>query len=306
MRNFGGFSLACFGAGGSAERPSPCVGGVSFCGADAEVVCRGPALACGCADVDPSILDPPYLLRGRPVCAFCPCPSSVVQLRVEEEKAKYAFPLTGAFVSLPSSVRAVYDGRLSPYFTSRFHYHFPLSSCGRYQHELDISMHRPRDCGVLLAAPRRPGAGRRRRDVAVPCDDYFYDFSLSPLFFSSGGGAFPPPGGHFAAGAAGSSAQAAGSETTGTEISLLLASRSLRAFLFTEDENMKGEIMEDEIMKAEIGQTFTRKTKLSSVQLRLYAKAETIKAETMVGERMLACPDASRVIIPPAFALGSD
>jgi hypothetical protein len=46
-------------------------------------------------------------------------------------------------------------------------------------------MHRPRDCGVLLAAPRRPGAGRRRRGVAVPCDDYFYDFSLSPLFFST-------------------------------------------------------------------------------------------------------------------------
>ncbi|KAJ7824868.1 hypothetical protein B0H14DRAFT_3468919 [Mycena olivaceomarginata] len=54
-----------------------------------------------------------------------------------------------------------------------------------------------------------------------------------------------------------------------------------------EDEIMKGEIMEDEIMKAEIGQTFTRKTKLSSVQLRLYAKAETIKAETMVGERVV-------------------
>ncbi|KAJ7833315.1 hypothetical protein B0H14DRAFT_1165969 [Mycena olivaceomarginata] len=46
-------------------------------------------------------------------------------------------------------------------------------------------MHRPRDCGVLLAAPCRPGAGRRRRDVAVPCDDYFYDFSLSPLSFST-------------------------------------------------------------------------------------------------------------------------
>jgi hypothetical protein len=31
---FLGFSLACFGAGGSAERVFPCVGGVSFCGAD--------------------------------------------------------------------------------------------------------------------------------------------------------------------------------------------------------------------------------------------------------------------------------
>ncbi|KAJ7870495.1 hypothetical protein B0H14DRAFT_2725998 [Mycena olivaceomarginata] len=60
----------------------------------------------------------------------------------------------------------------------------PLSSCGLYQHELDTSMHYPRDCGVLLAAPCRPGAVRRRRDVAVPCDDYFFDFSLSPLFFA--------------------------------------------------------------------------------------------------------------------------
>jgi hypothetical protein len=33
----------------------------------------------------------------------------------------------------------------------------PLSSCagGLYQHELDTSTHHPRNCGVLLAAPRR-------------------------------------------------------------------------------------------------------------------------------------------------------
>ncbi|KAF8162261.1 hypothetical protein K438DRAFT_1985196 [Mycena galopus ATCC 62051] len=62
-----------------AERTFPCVGGISFCGVDAEVVCRGPALACGCADVDLSIFDPSYPLRGGPVWALCPCPSSLVQ-----------------------------------------------------------------------------------------------------------------------------------------------------------------------------------------------------------------------------------
>jgi hypothetical protein len=57
-----------------------------------------------------------------------------------------------------------------------------LSSRGLYQHELNTSMHRPRDCGVLLAAPCRPGAVRRRRDVAVPCDDYFFGFSFIVIF----------------------------------------------------------------------------------------------------------------------------
>jgi hypothetical protein len=37
---------------------------------------------------------------------------------------------------------------------------------------------------MLMAAPHRPGAVRRRQDVAVPCDDYFFDFPLSPLFFA--------------------------------------------------------------------------------------------------------------------------
>jgi hypothetical protein len=38
-------------------------------------------------------------------------------------------------------------------------------------------MHYPRDCGVPLAVPCRPGAARRR-DVAVPCDDYVFGFSF--------------------------------------------------------------------------------------------------------------------------------
>ncbi|KAF8162267.1 hypothetical protein K438DRAFT_300264 [Mycena galopus ATCC 62051] len=61
-----------------------------------------------------------------------------------------------------------------------------LSSRGLYQHELDTSMHHPRDCGVLLAAPCHPGAVRRRQDVAVPCrscDDYFFDFSFIAVIF---------------------------------------------------------------------------------------------------------------------------
>jgi hypothetical protein len=44
-------------------------------------------------------------------------------------------------------------------------------------------MHHPRNYGVLLATLRRPWAVRRRQDVAVPCDDYFFGFSLSPFFF---------------------------------------------------------------------------------------------------------------------------
>jgi hypothetical protein len=36
---------------------------------------------------------------------------------------------------------------------------------------------------VLLAAPRRPGAVRRRRDVAVPCDDYFFSFYFFRRYF---------------------------------------------------------------------------------------------------------------------------
>jgi hypothetical protein len=44
-------------------------------------------------------------------------------------------------------------------------------------------MQHPRDCGVLLAAPRCSGAVRRRRDVAVPSDDYFVDFSFIAVIF---------------------------------------------------------------------------------------------------------------------------
>jgi hypothetical protein len=73
------FSLPYLGARGSAERSFPCVGGMLLCGADAEVVRHGPPLACGCTDVAPAIFDALYPLRGRPVWAFCPCPSSVVQ-----------------------------------------------------------------------------------------------------------------------------------------------------------------------------------------------------------------------------------
>ncbi|KAJ7664078.1 hypothetical protein B0H17DRAFT_1336820 [Mycena rosella] len=55
----------------------------------------------------------------------------------------------------------------------------PLSPCELYRHELDASMPHPRDCRVRSAAPRCPGAVRRRRDVAVPRDDfYFYFFRL--------------------------------------------------------------------------------------------------------------------------------
>ncbi|KAJ7797474.1 hypothetical protein B0H14DRAFT_57499 [Mycena olivaceomarginata] len=66
----------------------------------------------------------------------------------------------------------------------------PPSSRGLYQHELDTSMHHPRNCGVLLAAPRRPRAARRR-DVAVPCDDYFVDFSFFAVFCWEGDFASP-------------------------------------------------------------------------------------------------------------------
>ncbi|KAJ7895428.1 hypothetical protein B0H13DRAFT_826877 [Mycena leptocephala] len=73
---FWAFSPPCFATSGSAERAPPCVGWMSFCGADAEVVRRGPALACGCADVAPAFFDALYPLRVRPVWALCPCPSS--------------------------------------------------------------------------------------------------------------------------------------------------------------------------------------------------------------------------------------
>jgi hypothetical protein len=65
-----GFSLACFGARGSAEWAFPCV---------VEVVRRGLVLACRCADLAPAFLDALYPLHGRPVWAFCPCSSSFAQ-----------------------------------------------------------------------------------------------------------------------------------------------------------------------------------------------------------------------------------
>ncbi|KAJ7252918.1 hypothetical protein C8J57DRAFT_634271 [Mycena rebaudengoi] len=52
-----GFSLACFDARGSVERTFPCMGGMSFCEADAEVLCRGPALAWGCMNGAPAFFD---------------------------------------------------------------------------------------------------------------------------------------------------------------------------------------------------------------------------------------------------------
>jgi hypothetical protein len=72
LRNF----LTGFSVKGSAERTSPCMGGMSFCEADAEVVRRGPALACGCADVAPAFF---FLTRSTWCVALCPCPSSLVQ-----------------------------------------------------------------------------------------------------------------------------------------------------------------------------------------------------------------------------------
>ncbi|KAJ7903022.1 hypothetical protein B0H13DRAFT_2335376 [Mycena leptocephala] len=119
--------------------------GQLFCGADIEVVRRGPALACGCADVAPAFFDTLHPLRARPVRAVCPCPSSFVQhaprtalLHVELADvgdlagilillqegggvalwlsrlfARHAFPLSEVFVSPPSSVRAVYSGPLT-------------------------------------------------------------------------------------------------------------------------------------------------------------------------------------------------
>ncbi|KAJ7351577.1 hypothetical protein DFH08DRAFT_100969 [Mycena albidolilacea] len=56
----------------SAARAFPCV-------VEVEVVRRGPALACGWADVTPAFLDALYPLHGRPVWAFCPCSSNFVQ-----------------------------------------------------------------------------------------------------------------------------------------------------------------------------------------------------------------------------------
>jgi hypothetical protein len=44
-------------------------------------------------------------------------------------------------------------------------------------------MHHPRDSGALIAAPHRPEAVRRRRDVAVSYDDYFFDFSFIAVIF---------------------------------------------------------------------------------------------------------------------------
>jgi hypothetical protein len=120
--------------------------------------------------------------------------------------ARHASPLPGIFVPPPSPVRAVYpvpspvvvrrslDGRRTnesvhtptddlACISLRDSFLLPLSSCRLYQNELDTFMHHPCDCGVLSAAPRCPGAVRRR-DVAVPCDDYFFDFSFFAVIFT--------------------------------------------------------------------------------------------------------------------------
>ncbi|KAJ7441354.1 hypothetical protein B0H11DRAFT_523607 [Mycena galericulata] len=51
-----------------------------------------------------------------------------------------------------------------------------------YQHERDTLHAPPRDRGVLLAAPRS-GDVHRRRDVRVPCNDYFFDFAFIAVIF---------------------------------------------------------------------------------------------------------------------------
>ncbi|KAJ6525567.1 hypothetical protein DFH09DRAFT_1188348 [Mycena vulgaris] len=95
------------------------------------VMRRGPALACGCADVVPALFDVLYPMRGRPMWALCLpfelrtasstyCTSSCgarrcrrsrilillregggVALWLSRKKRRHAFPLTGVFVSPP-------------------------------------------------------------------------------------------------------------------------------------------------------------------------------------------------------------
>ncbi|KAJ7254483.1 hypothetical protein C8J57DRAFT_614734 [Mycena rebaudengoi] len=137
MRNFTG-SLLHFSVRGSAERAFPCVGGMSFCGADAEVV------RCGCVDVAPAFFDALYPLRGRPVWTFRPyprvlcsmllttllhveladvrdLPGVLILLREDGGVAlwlsrlfpRHAFPLTGVFVPPPPPC-ALYTPCLPP------------------------------------------------------------------------------------------------------------------------------------------------------------------------------------------------
>ncbi|KAJ7824891.1 hypothetical protein B0H14DRAFT_3874688 [Mycena olivaceomarginata] len=220
-----------------------------------------------------------HLSLTRPTC--CAVVSSALSAlplrRAGEEKAKYAFPLTGVFVSLPSSVRAVSDGRLSPYFTSRF------STISLYLPADDISTSSISPCTarvivvcswlLLVVLELVVGGGMWLCYATI----IFTTFLYRRYFFSTRANSLTTRSrkchrrprrmlSHFlpaqtilirrrCAGAAGSSAQAAGFETTGTEISLLLASRSLRAFLFTVPLYSFIPIspLEDEIMKAEIG-----------------------------------------------------
>ncbi|KAJ6525529.1 hypothetical protein DFH09DRAFT_1416339, partial [Mycena vulgaris] len=92
---------------------------------------RGPALACGCADVVPALFDVLYPMRGRPMWALClpfelrtasstyytlscgarRCRRSRILILLREgggvalwlsrKKRRHAFPLTGVFVSPP-------------------------------------------------------------------------------------------------------------------------------------------------------------------------------------------------------------
>jgi hypothetical protein len=49
--------------------------------------------------------------------------------------------------------------------------------------EPELNRTLPSLSGVLLAASRHSGTVRRRRDVAVPCDDYCLDFSFIAIYF---------------------------------------------------------------------------------------------------------------------------
>ncbi|KAJ7455670.1 hypothetical protein B0H11DRAFT_2066945 [Mycena galericulata] len=71
-------------------------------------------------------------------------------------------------------------------------FHFPFITITNLYLPLDYintsaipSIYHPRDCGVLLAAPRL-GAVCRRRNVGVPCNDYFFDFAFITVIFLLG------------------------------------------------------------------------------------------------------------------------